>query len=51
VPKIKANSKGKIRKPGCKTLDLMLQDSEDADFLDFVKRFMVWEPELRIDPQ
>jgi hypothetical protein len=30
LPKIKANSKGKIRKPGSKSIEMVLCDCQDA---------------------
>lgn len=39
--RVRPNSKGKIRRPGSKTLETVL-GSDDKDFLDFVSRFLVW---------
>lgn len=42
--KIKPNSKGKIRKPNTRPLEKLL-DNSDRGFIDFVRKFLVWEPE------
>ena len=43
------NSRGKLRKPKGKPLDLVIGD-EDNDFLDFVRKCLEWDPEKRLDP-
>jgi len=43
------NSKGKYRKPNGRTLDDVVGD-EDPDFLDFLKKCLVWDPEKRMSP-
>lgn len=43
------NSRGKLRKPRGKPLDLVMGD-EDPDYLDFVSRCLEWDPEKRMDP-
>lgn len=50
LPKIKANSKGKIRKPHSKSIELILSDCQDFEFIRFVKKLLVWDPEDRITP-
>jgi dual specificity tyrosine-phosphorylation-regulated kinase 2/3/4 len=48
-PKIVANSKGKKRKPGSKPLAAALK-TQDEQFLDFVSRCLIWDPEKRMKP-
>jgi len=43
------NSKGRLRRPVGRTLDVVVGD-EDPDFLDFVKRCLEWNPETRMTP-
>lgn len=43
------NSKGKLRKPKGKPLDFIIGD-EDNDFLDFVRKCLIWDPEERMTP-
>lgn len=43
------NSRGKLRKPGGKTLK-MVMGNEDPDYLDFVQRCLEWNPEKRLTP-
>jgi len=43
------NSKGRLRRPAGRTLDVVVGD-EDPDFLDFVKRCLEWNPETRMTP-
>jgi len=43
------NSRGKLRKPFGKPIDIILGD-EDLDFVDFVKKCLVWDPDERITP-
>ena len=43
------NSRGKLRKPKGKPLDLVMGD-EDPDYLDFVSKCLEWDPEKRMDP-
>lgn len=43
------NSRGKLRKPKGKTLE-MIMGNEDADFLDFVQKCLRWNPETRLTP-
>ncbi len=51
LPKLKPNSKGKLRRPGSKSVDLLLGDCEESDFIEFVKKFLVWNPSDRISAQ
>jgi dual specificity tyrosine-phosphorylation-regulated kinase 2/3/4 len=41
--RVRPNSKGKIRRPDSKSLEGVLA-CEDKDFMDFVAKFLVWEP-------
>jgi dual specificity tyrosine-phosphorylation-regulated kinase 2/3/4 len=43
------NSRGKLRKPLGKPVDLIIGD-EDPDFTDFVKKCLVWGPDKRMTP-
>ena len=43
------NSRGKLRKPKGKPLELVMGD-EDPDYLDFVRKCLEWDPEKRMDP-
>ena len=45
----KKNSFGKIRKPNKKSIENLLKNS-DEDFVDFVKKCLVWEVEKRLTP-
>ena len=45
-PKLVPNSKGKIRVPGSRPLDEIIE-VHDPLFLDFVKRTLVWDPRDR----
>jgi dual specificity tyrosine-phosphorylation-regulated kinase 2/3/4 len=48
-PKIVANSKGKRRRPGTKTLQQVLK-AEDDQFVDFIAKCLTWDPERRLKP-
>ena len=48
--KVKPNSKGKLRKPNTKSLEAILGSCGDADFIGFVRKFLVWSPEERMTP-
>lgn len=50
APRVVVNSKGRRRKPGTKTLQTVLRCT-DEDFLDFISKCLVWDPERRIKPQ
>ena len=43
------NSRGKMRKPGGKPLNLLMGEEEE-DYLDFVQRCLNWNPETRMTP-
>ena len=56
-PILQANSRGKIRHPNTKTLAQILrckvsesQDSETANFLDFLRKCFKWSPMERMSP-
>ena len=44
------NSKGRRRRPGTKTLAQVLR-CNDEEFVDFISKCLVWDPERRIKPQ
>ncbi|KAI9569102.1 hypothetical protein HD554DRAFT_2204797 [Boletus coccyginus] len=44
------NSKGRRRRPGTKSLAQVLR-CQDEDFVDFIARCLVWDPERRLKPQ
>lgn len=50
APRPVVNSKGRRRRPGTKTLAQVLR-CQDDDFVDFVARCLVWDPERRMKPQ
>lgn len=50
LPRVKPNSKGKIRRPGSKSLETVLSPCSDIDFIHFVKRLLAWMPEDRLTP-
>ncbi|KAG5645026.1 hypothetical protein DXG03_007205 [Asterophora parasitica] len=50
APRAVVNSKGRRRKPGTKSLQQVLRCT-DEDFLDFISKCLVWDPERRIKPQ
>ena len=43
------NSKGRRRRAGSKTLAQVLR-CDDADFVDFIAKCLMWDPERRIKP-
>lgn len=49
-PRPVVNSKGRRRKPGTKTLAQVLR-CNDEEFVDFIGKCLVWDPERRIKPQ
>jgi dual specificity tyrosine-phosphorylation-regulated kinase 2/3/4 len=49
TPIMLKNSRGKYRKPLGKPVELMIGD-EDPDFVDFVKKCLLWNPEERLSP-
>ncbi|KAJ2937044.1 hypothetical protein H1R20_g52, partial [Candolleomyces eurysporus] len=50
VPRTVVNSKGRRRRPGSKTLAQVLR-CNDEEFVDFIAKCLVWEPERRMKPQ
>ncbi|CAL8360561.1 unnamed protein product [Lota lota] len=48
-PRNITNSKGKKRKPNSKDLSAVLK-TNDAHFLDFIKRCLAWDPATRMTP-
>ncbi|KAG6891151.1 hypothetical protein C0992_010139 [Termitomyces sp. T32_za158] len=49
-PRAVINSKGRRRKPGSKSLQQVLRCT-DEDFLDFIAKCLIWDPERRMKPQ
>ncbi|KAF8964084.1 hypothetical protein BDZ97DRAFT_1919317 [Flammula alnicola] len=50
APRTVINSKGRRRRPGSKTLAQVLR-CNDEEFVDFVAKCLVWDPERRMKPQ
>lgn len=50
APRAVVNSKGRRRRPGTKTLAQVLR-CNDEEFVDFISKCLVWDPERRIKPQ
>ncbi|RDB21185.1 hypothetical protein Hypma_011360 [Hypsizygus marmoreus] len=50
APRAVINSKGRRRRPGTKTLAQVLRCNDD-EFVDFISKCLVWDPERRIKPQ
>ncbi|KAJ8699713.1 serine/threonine protein kinase, CMGC, dual-specificity [Pleurotus ostreatus] len=50
APRPFVNQKGRRRRPGTKTLAQVLRCNEE-DFVDFIAKCLVWDPERRIKPQ
>jgi dual specificity tyrosine-phosphorylation-regulated kinase 2/3/4 len=50
APRVVINSKGRRHRPGTKTLAQVLRCNDD-DFVDFISRCLVWDPERRMKPQ
>ena len=48
-PRIVANSRGKVRYPGTRTLESIV-GSEDRLFLAFIRDILCWDPQLRPTP-
>jgi dual specificity tyrosine-phosphorylation-regulated kinase 2/3/4 len=48
-PRPVVNSKGRRRRPGTKTLSQVLR-CDDADFVDFIAKCLIWDPERRLKP-
>ncbi|KAF8652724.1 hypothetical protein AX16_004223 [Volvariella volvacea WC 439] len=51
APRIVTNSKGRRRIPGSKSLTKVLGNCKDEDFVDFIAKCLVWDPERRMKPQ
>ncbi|KAF8436918.1 hypothetical protein L210DRAFT_3631914 [Boletus edulis BED1] len=50
APRPVVNSKGRRRRPGTKSLAQVLR-CQDEDFVDFIARCLIWDPERRMKPQ
>ncbi|KAM6500735.1 hypothetical protein JOM56_003749 [Amanita muscaria] len=50
TPRVVVNSKGRRRRPGSKTLQQVLK-CNDEEFVDFISKCLVWDPERRMKPQ
>ena len=50
MPRPVTNSKGRRRRPGSRTLAQALR-CNDEEFVDFIAKCLVWDPERRIKPQ
>ncbi|KAJ7197540.1 hypothetical protein GGX14DRAFT_667709 [Mycena pura] len=50
VPQVVINSKGRRRRPGTKSLAQVLR-CNDENFVDFISKYLLWDPERRIKPQ
>ncbi|KAI0029413.1 kinase-like domain-containing protein [Vararia minispora EC-137] len=50
APRPVVNSKGRRRRPGTKTLQQVLR-CDDEQFIDFIAKCLVWDPERRLKPQ
>ena len=46
-PRLVANSRGKLRIPGSKSLFEVLE-ADDSSFVDFIQKLLTWQPKLRI---
>nr|VWO95124.1 Protein kinase domain-containing protein [Ganoderma boninense] len=51
APRPVVNSKGKRRRPGTKTLAQALKNPSDEQFVDFITKCLMWDPERRLKPQ
>ena len=49
MPLLQQNSRGKMRKPGTKVIDDILE-CEDHAFVNFIERCLDWNPETRMTP-
>jgi len=49
TPRIVVNSKGRRRRPGSKSLQQVLK-CNDEEFVDFISKCLVWDPERRMKP-
>ena len=50
APRPVVNSKGRRRRPGTKSLAQVLR-CDDEQFVDFIAKCLVWDPERRMKPQ
>lgn len=50
TPRPVVNSKGRRRRPGTKSLTSVLH-CEDENFVDFIAKCLIWDPERRVKPQ
>jgi len=50
TPRVVTNSKGRRRRPGSKALQQVLK-CNDEEFVDFISKCLVWDPERRMKPQ
>ncbi|EIN07636.1 hypothetical protein PUNSTDRAFT_45173 [Punctularia strigosozonata HHB-11173 SS5] len=50
APRPVINSKGRRRRPGTKTLQQVLR-CDDENFVDFIAKCLIWDPERRLKPQ
>jgi len=50
MPILVPNSRGKIRKPGTKTIEDLLE-CQDQHFVNFIERCLDWNPETRMTPE
>ncbi|KAF8636499.1 hypothetical protein AX17_003314 [Amanita inopinata Kibby_2008] len=50
TPRVVVNTKGRRRRPGTKTLSQVLK-CNDEEFVDFISKCLVWDPERRMKPQ
>lgn len=44
------NSNNKVRKPGTKVLEDVLEINDDPSFVNFIERCLEWDPKLRMTP-
>lgn len=49
-PRPVVNSKGRRRKPGTKSIGQVLR-CNDEEFVDFISKCLVWDPDKRLKPQ
>lgn len=55
IPRVAVNSKGRRRRPGSKTIYDALRHRDksppEEEFVDFISKCLVWDPERRLKPQ